>query len=100
MENYHLVCQWAANITTEKAHNELGNLKQKYPWLKCPETLKLVSQMHEDLPRILNIIILQEKQNAMLRHENQKLNDYIKVNRMTDEFLLNEIKSKYPEVNI
>jgi hypothetical protein len=100
MQNYHLVRQWAANIKTEKAHNELNNLVLKYPWLKCSETLKFVSQMHDDLPRILNIIILQEKQNAILRHENEKLNDYIKVNRMADELLIDEIKAKYPAIEI
>lgn len=100
MENYRLVCQWAANIKTEKAYNELSNLMLKYPWLKCAETLKLVSQMNEDLPRILNIITLQEKQNSILRVENERLKNYIHVNRLADEFLLDEIKTKYPEVNI
>lgn len=100
MENYNLVCQWAANIKTEKAYSELSNITLKYPWLKCSETVKLVTQMNEDLPRILNIIILQEKQNSVLRVENERLKDYIHANRLADELLLDEIKAKYPEVNI
>lgn len=100
MENYQLVCQWAASIKTEKAYNELNNLRQKYPWLKCDETFQLVSQMHQDLSRVLHIIILQEKQNTVLRVENERLKDYIHVNRLADELLLDEIKAKYPEINI
>ena len=95
-----MVCQWAAQIKTDKTFKEITDLKVKYPWLRCPETLAFIRQMSEDLPKILNIIKLQEKQNAMLRFENEKLHGYINANRMADEFLLDEIKAKYPLIEI
>lgn len=100
MENYNLVTQWAASLKTDKAFNELNNLRTKYPWLKCDESFEFVSKMHNDLSKMLHIIVLQEKQNAVLRRENESLRNYIEVNRMADELLLDEIKAKYPLINI
>lgn len=51
--------------------------------------------MHEDLPKILNIIKLQEKQNAVLKMANEKLNGYIKANNLADELILDELRDKY-----
>ena len=90
-----MVCQWAVAITADKSLKEIVDLKSKYPWLKCPETLEFIYKMSEDLPKILNIIKLQEKQNTVLKYENQKLKDYIDVNRMADELILDEIREKY-----
>lgn len=95
MENFHLVSQWAATIKTEKAFQELSNLKTKYPWLKCDEAFAFVSQMHQDLPRMLHIIVLQEKQNAILRRSDEKLRGYIKANNMADEVIIDDLRKKF-----
>lgn len=95
MENYHLVSRWAATINTEKAFQELNNLRQKYPWLKCDETFEFVSTMHKDLKKMLHIIILQEKQNAILRRSDENLRGYIHANRLADECILNDIREKF-----
>lgn len=90
-----MVSQWASTLNAEKAYTEIYELKGKHMWLKCPESIEFITKMAQDLPKILNIIKLQEKQNTILRHENQKLNDYIRVNRMADELILDEIRDKY-----
>jgi hypothetical protein len=100
MENYQLVNQWASKISADKAFRELLDFKDRYSWAKLPESTLFLSQMAEDLPKILNIIKLQEKQNAILRYENSRLTEYIEVNRMADELMLDEIKSKYPLIDI
>lgn len=95
MENYHLVSQWAASLNAEKAFKEILDLKAKYRWVTCPESTTFLAKMYEDLPKILNIIKLQEKQNAILRHENEKLHGYIKANQMADACILDDIAKKF-----
>lgn len=95
MQNYHLVQQWASKISADPAFNELEGLRLKYPWLRCDQSFEFLSRMREDLPRILNIIKLQEKQNAVLRMKNEKNEGYIKANGLADELILNDIKQKF-----
>lgn len=95
MENFHLVSQWAATINTEKAFNELNNLRLKYPWLKCDESFEFISKMHMDLPKMLHIIVLQEKQNAILRRSDEITRGYIKANQLADEVILNDLAKKF-----
>lgn len=95
MENFHLVSQWAATINTEKAFNELNNLRLKYPWLKCDESFEFISKMHLDLPKMLHIIVLQEKQNAILRRSDEITRGYIKANQLADEVILNDLAKKF-----
>lgn len=95
MENYHLVSKWAASLNTEKAFKELNNIRQKYPWLKCHETFEFVSMMNRDLQKMLHIIVLQEKQNAILRRSDDNLRGYIHANGLADELILNDIKAKF-----
>lgn len=95
MENYHLVSQWAATINAEKAYNELNNLRTKYPWLKCDESFEFISKMYRDLPKMLHIIVLQEKQNAVLRHSDEKMRAYIKANQMADEVIIDDLRKKF-----
>jgi hypothetical protein len=95
MENYHLVCQWASNLKADKAYEEIQNLKAKHAWLKCDESFQFIQTMYEDLPKMLNIIKLQEKQNAVLRHSEEKLRGYIHANQMADECILDDIQKKF-----
>lgn len=95
MENYHLVNQWASSIKADKAFKELQDFKAKYAWAKLSETTDFVTQMHEDLPRILHIIKLQEKQNAALRAANERHLEYIRVSGLADECIINDIKEKF-----
>lgn len=95
MENFHLVSQWASTINVDKALEELNSLKTKHAWLKCEETLLFLTQMAQELPKILNIIKLQEKQNAILRHSDSKLRGYIKANNMADELIIDDIRKKF-----
>lgn len=95
MENYLLVKQWAASISADKANNELETFKAKYTWAKLVETDKFVSQMAQDLPKVLKIIEKQEKVNAALRMENERLNGYIKANQMADECIINDLAKKF-----
>lgn len=64
-KNSDLISQWSAGLNAEKALNEIKALKQKYPWLKCDETLKFVEKMNSDLPKIIQIVKLQETQNKL-----------------------------------
>ena len=95
MENYKLVNQWAASLTADKAFKEILDFKAKYSWVKLLESTSFIGHMHEDLPKILNIIRLQEKQHAVLRMENEKLRKYIEVNGLADECILNSLKEKF-----
>lgn len=95
MENYLLVKQWAASISADKAFKELLDFKAKHSWAKLPETTTFVAKMHEDLPKILRIIEKQEKVNAALRMENERLNGYIKANHMADDCIINDIREKF-----
>lgn len=95
MENFHLVSQWAASIKTDKAFQEINNLRQKYPWLKCDESFEFISKMHKDLSRMLHIIVLQEKQNAVLRTSEERLRGYIHANQMADECIIDDLKKKF-----
>jgi hypothetical protein len=88
MKNYEQVELWAASVNADKAYHELTKLREKCPWLKCDETYKLVVQMYTDLPKIINIIKLQEKQNAMHRK-------FVEVNRLTDEAVIKGITEQY-----
>lgn len=95
MENYQLVSQWAANLTAEKAKDELELLRLKYPWLKCDESMEFITKMCEDLPKMLNIIKSQEMQNAILREKNRRSDEYIRVSGLADEVILNDIQKKF-----
>jgi predicted RNA-binding protein with EMAP domain len=88
MQNYEMVAQWAATLKSEKAFQELQNLKLKYPWLKCEESLDFLHRMNEDLPKIANIVKLQEKQNAIHRK-------FIEVSKITDAGLVEAITKQY-----
>ena len=95
MENYHLVSQWAAKMTADKALKEIQDFKDRYTWAILAESNFFIKQMSEDLPKILNIIKLQEKNNSILRYENEKLRGYIKANQMADECIINDIAKKF-----
>lgn len=88
MKNYEAVHQWASTVNVEKGLNELEGLKAKYPWLKCDAALEALQKLNKDLPDIIKIIKLQEKQNAIHRQ-------FISVNQMADEAIVNAVKAKY-----
>lgn len=88
MTNYQKVLQWAATINPEKAKVEIDTLKLKYPWLKCDESVKFITQMFEDMPKVLEIIKLQEKQNAMHRK-------FVEVSKIADEAIVKAIEAKF-----
>lgn len=87
MRNYEAVEQWAAVVNADKAYNEITKLREKYPWLKCDETYNLVVKMYTDLPKIIQIIKSQEKQNAIHR-------EFIRVNQMADEAIVHAVAAK------
>lgn len=95
MENYKLVSQWASSINADKALSELLDFKARYPWVKLPETTEFMGKMAEDLPIMLNIIKKQEHVNAALREENHRLNEYIRVNRLADELIIDDLAKKF-----
>jgi predicted RNA-binding protein with EMAP domain len=88
MTNYEMVAQWAATLNSDKAFNELQNLKLKYPWLKCDESLAFLERMNADLPKIANIVKMQEKQNLIHRK-------FVEVNQIADEAIVKAIASRY-----
>ena len=88
MTNYEQVHLWASAVTADRAWKELSALKQKYPWLKCDESLAFVGKMAEDLPKLLAIIKLQEKQNEIDKK-------YIEVNKLADEAIVKAIQEQY-----
>jgi hypothetical protein len=88
MRNYQLLNQWAATVNAEKAYEELSAIKLKYPWLKCDKSLETLKKLSEDLPKMLQIIKLQEKQNAI--HSR-----YIEVNKIADDAIIKAIVDQY-----
>ena len=88
MENYQAVKQWAATVNIDGAVKELTDLKAKYPWLKCQVTVDTLLQLSADLPKIVQIIMHQEKQNAIHR-------EYICVNGLADTAIAEAIKAKF-----
>lgn len=95
MENYEKVSQWAATVNIEKAFREIEALRLKYSWLRCDESFEFISRMHKELPKILKIIQLQEKQNAAHRFSDANLRGYIKANGLADEVIVDELKRRY-----
>lgn len=87
MKNYEAVEQWAAGVNADKAYEEITKLKQKYPWLKCDESFALIAKMYTDLPKVINIIKLQEKQNAMHR-------EFVRVNQLAEEAIVHAVAHK------
>lgn len=67
MRNYELVNQWASTLNVDAALKELSDLKEKYTWLKCDQSLEALRKFSDDLPKIVTIIMHQEKQNAIHR---------------------------------
>jgi hypothetical protein len=88
MENYKKVHQWAAGITVEEGLKELQGLKLKYPWLRCDKSLEALERLSKDLPAIVKILLLQEKQNAIHRM-------YIAVNGLADTAITEAIIQKF-----
>lgn len=95
MENYLSVKQWASGLSADSAAKEIEFIRLKYTWLRCEESFDFIKKMSEDLPKILNIIKMQEAQNAMLRKENHKLRKYIEVNEMADECIIDDLRKKF-----
>ena len=83
-----MVAQWASTITAEPALKELQGLKAKYPWLRCDVALEALEKLSKDLPAIVNIIKLQEKQNAIHRK-------YIELNRIADTAIVEAMIKQY-----
>lgn len=92
MENYKKVKMWATTVNLDKAIEELTNFRAKYPYYKLDETSKALLKLSSDLPKIINMITHQEKQNAMHR-------EYIRVSRIADEAIVTGIASKF-KINI
>lgn len=88
MKNYEAVRQWVVTVKVDEALKELETLKLKYPWLKCDKALETLQKLDGDLPKITNIILHQEKQNAFHR-------EFIRVNKVADEAIVNAISSKF-----
>lgn len=87
MRNYEIVHQWAAGVNMDKAYSEITGLKAKYPWLKCEETLTFMMKLSTGLPKIINIIKHQEKQNAIHR-------EFIRVSQIADEAIVMAVKAQ------
>lgn len=88
MQNYEAINQWAASVNLGKAIKELTNLKRKYPWLKCDETMSFLTKLQGDLPKIVNVIKLQEKQNNM--HQ-----EFIRVSQIADLAIVEAIQTRF-----
>lgn len=88
MKNYEAVARWAATVNLDKAIDELVAFKAKYPWAKLDETQKQLLRLSADIPKILNIIKHQEKQNAIHR-------EFIRVNKIADEAIIQGIARKF-----
>jgi hypothetical protein len=87
MTNYEAVKQWTATLNADKAYDEMVKLKAKYPWLKCDESFKIISRMYVDLPKMGNIVLLQEKQAAIQR-------EFVRVSRIADEAIVHAVAAK------
>lgn len=88
MTNYQAVHQWAVTLRVDAALKEMELLKLKYPWLKCDKTIETLQKLDEDLPKITNIILHQEKQNAM--H-----NEFIRVSKIADAAIVAAIEARF-----
>lgn len=88
MKNYEAVQQWASTIKVDEAVNEMEILKLKYPWLKCDKTIETLKRLNADLPKIINIITHQEKQNAIHRK-------FIEVSKIADTAIVAAIESRF-----
>lgn len=87
MKNYQAVHQWASTISVDAALQEITRLKEKYQWLKCDQTIKTLEKLKEDLPKIIEIIKHQEKQNAFHR-------EFIRVNKIADEAIVKAVMAQ------
>lgn len=88
MKNYEAVARWAATVNLDKAIDELANFRAKYPWAKLDETQRQLLKLSTDIPKIINIIKHQEKQNAIHR-------EFIRVSKIADEAIIAGIASKF-----
>lgn len=88
MKNYQAVHQWTATLNVDAAVHELETAMLKYPWLKCQEALTTLQKMQKQLPDVIKIIKLQEKQNAIHR-------EFVGVSRIADVAIVEGIKSQY-----
>ena len=88
MKNYELVHQWASAINMDRAYKEITDIKKKYQWIKCDETLSFMMKLSSDLPKIMEIIKQQEKQNSMHR-------EFIRVSKIADEAIVKAIELKF-----
>lgn len=77
-----------ATITVEPALKEIQDLKAKYPWAKCDKALETLEKLTKDLPAIVKIIMLQEKQNAIHRK-------HIELNGVADKAIIEAICHKF-----
>ncbi len=77
-----------ATITVEPALKEIQDLKAKYPWAKCDKALETLEKLTRDLPAIVKIIMLQEKQNAIHRK-------HIELNGVADKAIIEAICHKF-----
>ena len=87
MKNYQAVEQWASGVNADKAYAEINKLREKYPWLKCDESFTLITKMYTELPKLINIIKHQEKQNAIHR-------EFIRINQIADEAIVHAVSAK------
>lgn len=67
---------------------ELQAAKDKYPWLKVDQALEALQRLDKDLPAIIKILMLQEKQNAIHRK-------YIEVSGIADTAITKAIMQKF-----
>jgi hypothetical protein len=88
MKNYELVNKWTATLNIDAAVKEMRALKEKYPWLKCEQSLHALEKFQNDLPKIITVIQHQEKQNAIHR----MMND---TTALADKAIIEAMISKY-----
>lgn len=88
MTNYTAVRQWAATVKVDEALKEMSGLKAKYPWLKCEKTMAVLEKLDGELGMMMQVILHQEKQNAILRQ-------VIETNKYADETIVEAIKTKF-----
>jgi hypothetical protein len=88
MKNYEAVAQWAAGVNMDKAYKEITELKLRYSWLKCDETLAFMMKLSADLPKIINIIKHQEKQNSIHR-------EFQRVSKIADSAIADALRVKF-----
>lgn len=88
MTNYEAVHQWATTLKVDAAVKEMELLKLKHPWLKCDMTIEVLQKLSEDMPKIINIITHQEKQNVIHR-------EFIRVSKVADAAIVSAIESRF-----